>query len=87
MQTVYDWVTIALFAGLIVIFLQRSVGQRHGEAEDDNHDSIWLYLLPSVGLAAANYVGNEGYGIAAWLLIVGVCVYVQLVIKPFVLNR
>ena len=26
MQTIYDWVTVAIFAGLIVIFLQRSVG-------------------------------------------------------------
>lgn len=83
METVYDWVTIALFAGLIVIFLQRSVG--HEEVEDK--DSIWLYMPPSVGLAAANYVGNEGYGLVAWLMIAGVCIFIQLVIKPFRMTR
>ena len=87
MQTVYDWVTIALFAGLIVIFLQRSVGQRSDDIVDEKQDSIWAYLAPSVGLAVANYLGNEGYDIPAWVLIVGVCIYIQLIIKPFVLNR
>ena len=83
MQTVYDWVTIALFAGLIVLFLQRSVGQRGDEPLDDKQDSIWAYLAPSVGLAVANYLGNEGYGLAAWPLIAVVCVYTYLVLKPF----
>ena len=82
MQTVYDWVTIALFAGLIVVFLQRSVGHRDNAAPE-YQDSIFHYLLPSVGLAVANYVGNEGYPIPAWLLIAGVCVYIYFVIKPF----
>lgn len=88
MQTIYDWVTIALFAGLIVIFLQRSVGQRPDEAgEPEYQDSMLHYLAPSVGLALANYLGNEGQPIAAWLLIGGVCVYIALVIKPFATSR
>ncbi|WP_294391697.1 XrtV sorting system accessory protein [uncultured Sphingomonas sp.] len=53
METVYDWVTVAIFAGLIVLFLQRSSGA--GEPQD----SIWQYLAASVGCALANYVGNE----------------------------
>lgn len=28
METVYDWVSLAIFAGLIVLFLQRSTGDR-----------------------------------------------------------
>lgn len=88
MQTVYDWVTIGLFAGLIVLFLQRSVGQKDGDGEiGEHHDSILHYLAPSIGLAVANYLGNHGYALPAWLLIVGVCVYIYLVIKPFAAFR
>lgn len=87
MQTVYDWVTIALFAGLIVLFLQRSVGQKDEAESPYPNDSIFHYLAPSVGLAVANYLGNEGYGLPAWLLIAGVCVYIYFVIKPFAAFR
>lgn len=77
MQTPYDWITIAIFAGLIVVFLQRSV--------DDSgpRDSILSYLPPSIGCAVANYLGNEGYHIFAILGIVSVLVYSWVVIKPF----
>ena len=87
MQTVYDWVTIALFAGLIVLFLQRSVGSKHDTEVVEHNDTIFHYLAPSVGLAVANYLGNEGYALPAWLLIAGVCVYIYLVLKPFPAKR
>lgn len=76
MQTPYDWVTVAIFAGLIVIFLQRSFDDK-GE-----QDSIWSYLPPSVGCAVANYLGNEGYAALAVLTIVAVLAYIYFVIKP-----
>ena len=53
METPYDWLTVAIFAGLIVVFLQRSVG------DDEPVDSIWSYLPPSLGCAIANQFGNE----------------------------
>jgi hypothetical protein len=53
METVYDWVTLAIFAGLIVLFLQRSTGDR---AEKDV--SLLYYLAAGVGCAVANYFGN-----------------------------
>ena len=86
MQTIYDWVTVAIFAGLIVIFLQRSVGD--GEPQD----SILSYLPPSIGCAVANQVGNAAleadpdnvlYHILAAGGIVAVLVYTFYVIKPF----
>lgn len=76
MQTVYDWVTVAIFAGLIVIFLQRSFD------EGEPKDSIWSYLPPSVGCAVANYLGNEGYTVPAVAAIIGVLAYIYYVIKP-----
>lgn len=83
MKTVYDWVTIAIFAGLIVIFLQRSVGLN----EYEEGDSVWTYLPAAVALAVANYLGNEGYGAFAWLTIIGALAYILLVIKPVQLKR
>jgi hypothetical protein len=77
MQTPYDWITVAIFAGLIVVFLQRSTG------EGEPTDSIWSYLPPSLGCAVANYLGNEGYVAGAILGIVAVLVYIYYVIKPF----
>lgn len=77
MQTPYDWITVALFAGLIVIFLQRSVNQ------DEAKDSILSYLPPSIGCAGANWLGNNGYDAAAVALIVAILAYIHLVIKPF----
>jgi uncharacterized membrane protein YkvA (DUF1232 family) len=75
METVYDWVTLALFAGIIVLFLQRS-------SMDNPPDRMIDYLPPAIGCALANYAGNEGYPLVAWPLIAAVIGYVVLVLKP-----
>lgn len=77
MSTVYDWVTIAIFAGLIVLFLQRSTDD--GPAVD----SIWHYLPPSVGCAVANYFGNNERHMAAVAVLAVTLGYVVVVLKPF----
>lgn len=89
METIYDWLTVMIFAGLIVLFLQRSTG------EAEPRDSIWQYLAASVACAVANYVGNDKDGkisaaigdtahhLLAVVIIVGVLVYVYYVLKPF----
>ncbi len=76
MSSVYDWVTVSIFAGLIVLYLQRS------EAEKPT-DSLWQYLGASVGCAVANYLGNEGHHLFAVALIVVTLGYVLFVLKPF----
>lgn len=76
MSTVYDWVTVTIFAGLIVLYLQRS-------AADEPKDSLWQYLAASVGCAVANYLGNEGYDFVAIGLIAVTVGYVLFVLKPF----
>lgn len=75
MSTIYDWVTLAMFAGLIVLFLERS-------SHDEPPDTIWHYLPPSIGCAAANYCGNEGWDVAAVGIIAAVLAYVYFVLKP-----
>ena len=76
METIYDWVTVAIFAGLIVLFLQRS-------SEDVQRDSLWQYLVASVGCAVTNYLGNEGYSIFAVALLVAVLAFIYYVLRPF----
>ena len=60
METLYDWLALLAFAGLIVLFLQRS-------SMDNPPDTVWHYLPPAVGCALSNYLGNEGMGLVALL--------------------
>lgn len=76
MQTVYDWLTVSAFAGLLVLFLQRS-------SRADLTDHLWQYLPPAVGCGLANYLGNEGYDVFAVLTLVAVGAYVYYVLKPY----
>jgi hypothetical protein len=77
MQSIYDYLTMAIFAGLIVLFLQRSVG------EEEYRDHLWQYLVAAVGCAAANFAGNEGYPIVAVALIIATLAFIHYVLKPF----
>ena len=78
MDTVYDWVSLAIFAGLIVLFLQRSTGE-HQEKDA----SLLFYLAAGVGCAAANYFGNEGQNLIGILLIAATVIFIIVVLKPF----
>lgn len=78
MSTIFDLVTMVLFAGLAVLFLQRSTAQ-------EPQDHMWQYAPPAVALAVANQVGNklENLAFVAWLMIAAAVVYVIYVLKPF----
>ncbi|MFK3891075.1 XrtV sorting system accessory protein [Sphingomonas sp. NPDC079357] len=80
METVYDWVTLAIFAGLVVLFLQRSMA-------DDHQDSMIAYLAGAAMCALANYLGNDGHDLLASLLIVANLAFILLVLKPIELPR
>ncbi len=80
LETVYDWITVAIFGGLVVLFLHRSV------AEEEPQDTILHYLPPAVGCALANWVGNNGQGPLSAIIVVAVLAYIILVLKPFKLN-
>ena len=84
MKTVYDWLSVGIFAGLLVLFLQRSV------SPEPARDSILQYVPPVIGCALANYVGNHGQQdgsmalqVLAIAILVAVVVYTVLVLKPF----
>ena len=82
METVYDWVTLSIFAGLIVLFLQRSVSDR---AEKDA--SLLYYLAAGACCAAANYFGNEGQHAVAIAILVATVALIIYFLKPFNLGR
>ncbi len=75
MDTIFDWVTMAIFAGLVVLFLQRSVA-------DTPTDRVIEYLPPAVGCAVANYLGNHDYEPFSIALILGVLGYIWYILKP-----
>ena len=78
MDTIYEWLSLAIFAGLIVLFLQRSTSERA-----DNDVSLLYYLGAGVGCAVANYFGNKGQDIVAIALLVATVGFIGYFLKPF----
>lgn len=82
METPYDWITVIVFAGLIVLFLQRSQGVPR--------DHLWQYLVAALGCMATNYLGNEAlklndpfYHVAAIATGLGTLAFIWRVLQPF----
>lgn len=83
LSTIYDWLTVAIFAGLIVLFLQRSM-------QDAPTDKLWHYLVASAGCAVTNYLGNQAietgdilFHVAAAAVIVATGAFIFYFIRPF----
>ncbi len=74
METIYDWTSVLLFAGLVVLMLQRS-------SMKPPPDSLWAYLPPAIACAAANQFGNNGEDAIAIILLGAIIVYVFTVLK------
>lgn len=75
METPYDWLTLAIFAGLIILFLQRSTAETPS-------DRMIEYAPPAIGCAVANYLGNHDQHALAIIAIVAILVYIWIVLKP-----
>ena len=75
METVFDWISIVLFSGIVVIFLQRS-------ALPEPVDKLWHYLPPAIGCATVNFLGNHDQPALAITLAVATIAYVFYVLKP-----
>ena len=78
METIYDWVSLAIFAGLVVLFLQRSTSDR-GEKDV----SLLYYLGAGIGCAVANYLGNHGQDVVAVALLAATIGFIVYYLKPF----
>ncbi|QIK79114.1 hypothetical protein G7077_09610 [Sphingomonas piscis] len=78
METPYDWITVGIFAGLIVLFMQRSTAETEHE-----HDSLWMYLAAGAGCGLANYLGNKDMDILGIGTIVVTLAFIFHFLKPF----
>lgn len=74
MQTIYDWATMIVFAGLVVLFLQRSQGEAR--------DQLWHYLVAALGCAITNYLGNEHYDLVAAATGAATLAFIIMVLRP-----
>lgn len=80
METIWDWVTVFCFAGLVTLMLQRS-------AEPEPRDQLWHYAPPAVGFAVSNYFGNEGDHWIAGVILIAALVYIFKVLKVSIPGR
>ncbi len=71
METLYDWITVMIFAGLVTLFLVQSVSPLPA------NDRMWHYLVPACGCAVANWLGNEGHDLFSWSVIALVLLWVR----------
>lgn len=79
METVYDWVSVFIFAGLIVLFVHRATSDDDNEAEQP----ILPYLVGGIGCAIGNYLGNEGLAAFAVLVLGATILYIVYYLRPF----
>jgi hypothetical protein len=77
-QSVYDWVSLAIFAGLVVLFLQRSTSD-----SPQKDASLLFYLAAGVGCAIADHFGNQGQDLIAILILAGTLAFIFYFLRPF----
>jgi ABC-type Mn2+/Zn2+ transport system permease subunit len=81
MESIYDWVSLCIFAALIVLFLQRSTNEHA-----DKDASLVYYLGAGVGCAVANYLGNQGRDLFAIIVLVATIAFIIFYLNPFKLR-
>ena len=77
MKTIYDVISIGMFAGLAILFLQRSASRIPDPIP------IWKYALASIGCALADYLGNQDQMIASIAIFLAVAVFSVMALRPF----
>lgn len=78
MNGLFDLLTIGIFAGLIVLFLQRSLDEQVHE-----NDEMWRYLAAAVCCAVVNYLGDK-VSVALGAMGAGVTIaFIFLALRPF----
>jgi len=80
MKTLYDLVSMIIFAGVSVLFLQRSVSPEPDET------ALWKYAVAAVGCAVADFLGNNGLQWPAILAFVALAIFSLIMLKPFQKN-
>ena len=77
MHTPFDVVSLILFAGLAVLFLQRS------SSREPDPVPLWRYALAAAGCAAGDILGNHGQNVIGWADLVATVGFAAILLKPF----
>lgn len=77
MKSIFDVVSIALFAGLAILYLQRSA------SKEADPIALWKYAVAAVGCAVADFLGNNDQALLSVAMFVFVVVFSVLMLKPF----
>jgi len=77
MKTIYDLVSIIAFAGLAILYLQRSA------SSSPDPVALWKYAAAAFGCALADYFGDHGMAVASILTFAALAVFSAAMLKPF----
>lgn len=77
MKTIFDLVTLALFAGLAILYLQRSASAAPDPV------ATWKYAIAAIGCAVADYLGDHDQQIASILIFAAVVIFSLATLHPF----
>ena len=77
LKTIFDVISISLFAGLAILYLQRSASKEPDEV------ALWKYAVAAIACAVADYLGNNGQTFGAAAMFVFVVAFSILMLKPF----
>ena len=77
MKSVYDLVSTILFAGIAILFLQRSA------SKEPDAVAVWKYGVAGVGCAAGDVLGNNDQAVAAVLVLLATLAFAVIMLKPF----
>ena len=81
MKSTYDVISLILFAGLAILFLQRSAAKERDEV------ALWKYAVAAAGCALGDILGNDGQPIIAALIFVALIPFCLIMLQPFKLDR
>ena len=77
MKSIYDVISLILFAGVALLFLQRSA------AAERDPIPLWRYAVSAFGCAGSDLAGNDGLPIAAGLAFAATAAFSLIMLKPF----
>jgi len=77
MKNIYDLISIIAFAGLAILYLQRSA------SPSPDTVALWKYAVAAVGCALADYFGDHGMVIASIVTFIALALFAFAMLKPF----
>ncbi len=77
MKTIYDLMSMIAFAGLAILYLQRSA------SSSPDPVALWKYAVAALGCVLADYFGDHGMVAASIATFVALALFSIAMLKPF----